>query len=101
MSAIRCEPVRWLEFLAKIIPAAIWPLTVLVLVVVLRKQVSTLIGTSLSRIKAGPFEAEWNRTTLEAQIAVDEEIDPDPGLGAEQTDEEVRSQSETIVLQPL
>ncbi|MDG4807354.1 DUF4145 domain-containing protein [Micromonospora sp. WMMD1120] len=88
----------WLEFLAKVIPAAIWPLTVLILVVVLRKHVSDLIGTSLSRIKAGPFEAEWNRTTLEAQIAVDEEIDPDPGLGVEQPDEEVRSQAETLRL---
>ena len=49
-----------LTFLAKLIEALIWPVAIVVLVVILRNEVRTLI-TTLTKIKAGPVEAEFGR----------------------------------------
>jgi hypothetical protein len=49
-----------LTFLVRLIEALSWPLAIVVLVIALRKEVRGLVAT-LSRIKAGPVEAEFGR----------------------------------------
>jgi hypothetical protein len=63
--------VGWVEFVATVIKAGMWPITVLVVVLLFRSKLTEVLGSGLTRLKAGPFEAEWKQAALEAQAAVE------------------------------
>jgi hypothetical protein len=44
-----------------VLAIVIWPLVVLILATVYRHQLRTLVGKRLRRLRAGPFEAEWDQ----------------------------------------
>jgi hypothetical protein len=73
-----------LTFLARLIEALSWPLAIVVLVVVLRKEVRGLVAT-LSRIKAGPVEAEFGREVAKLQASTEgvDELPPPEQLTPE------------------
>jgi hypothetical protein len=54
----------WLTFISKIIEACGWPLAVVIVVLLLRRQVQELIP-ALKRLKAGPLEAEFEKRVAE------------------------------------
>jgi hypothetical protein len=54
---------NWREFAASIIGSFAWPIAAGVLVWVLREHVKTLLHRQPTRLKAGPFEAEWAETS--------------------------------------
>lgn len=55
------------EFIASLVDSLAWPSAVVIIVVLLREQLRDLLGPRLSRLKAGPVEAEWNRAVEEAK----------------------------------
>jgi len=66
----------------KLVIGLAWPVVVLVLVLVFRRQIVKLLSDA-RRVKAGPFEIEKERVRadVEAATAVSESIDPDPADG--------------------
>ena len=56
----------WLTFLAAVIGALAWPVTLVIVVLLLKDQIKTLFP-ALKRLKAGPVEAEFERGIKEAK----------------------------------
>lgn len=56
----------WLTFFAQVIGALAWPVTVGIVVVLLKDQIASLFPF-LKRLKAGPVEAEFEREIQEAK----------------------------------
>lgn len=50
----------WREFVAALVSSLAWPGAVFAVALVFRSQIVQLLSTGLQRVKAGPFEAEWN-----------------------------------------
>lgn len=50
----------WLEFVSSLVASLAWPGAVVAVAVVFRRQIRDLLSSGLHRVKAGPFEAEWN-----------------------------------------
>lgn len=59
--------------------------TVLVIVLLFRKQINDMLSGHLTRLKAGPFEANWERTVLEVESELGQAATPGelaaPGVG--------------------
>jgi hypothetical protein len=53
--------VSWREFVASLVGALAWPLAVVVVLALFRRQVAELLEAPLSRLKAGPLEFAWDR----------------------------------------
>ena len=70
----------WLEFLAAVLPALAWPLTAIAVVLILRRKINDLLGRGLTRLKAGPVEAEWATLSSEARAGLEAELDSDPAV---------------------
>jgi hypothetical protein len=51
----------WQEFVASLVASLAWPAAVVGVALVFRRQIRDLLSTGLHRVKAGPFEAEWQR----------------------------------------
>jgi hypothetical protein len=76
-----------LEFIA----AIAWPVAVLVIAVMFRGPITEMLSGQLGRMKAGPFEVEWQRTLSEVETELGQEppvvqappTAPDTGLSAE------------------
>lgn len=56
----------WLKFFAQVIGSIAWPVTMIVVVVLLKDQIAGLFPF-LKRLKAGPVEAEFERSIQEAK----------------------------------
>lgn len=54
-----------LEFIASLVRSVAWPAILLVVVIILRRPIAAALAGGLSRLKIGPFEAEW-RVVAEA-----------------------------------
>jgi hypothetical protein len=67
-----------LEFTASVIKSLAWPTVVLIIVVVLRKPIAEALRRGLRRVKAGPFELEWE----EKLIDVRQEVEASPDLAS-------------------
>lgn len=60
-----------LQFIASMAGSLAWPLVVVIIVLIFRGSIRQLLTQgSLKRIKAGPFEAEWERLAAEAEDKV-------------------------------
>jgi hypothetical protein len=61
-----------LEFIA----AVAWPVTILVIAVMFRRPIAEALAASTGRVKAGPFEWEWERgvQTVEADLGLPSSI---------------------------
>ncbi len=68
----------WLTFISNVIAALAWPVATIVLVVLLRKQIVSLLPF-IKRLKAGPLEAEFEREVKELKATV-QEVAPTPPL---------------------
>jgi hypothetical protein len=61
----------WREFIASLVDSLAWPAAVAIAVVVLRRQLGTLLEGSVKRLKAGPLEVEyWEKTAIAAAESV-------------------------------
>lgn len=61
-----------LDFIASLVNSLAWPVAVVVVLSLFREQIKKLLRVPPSRLKAGPFEAEWDRTVAEAQVDLDQ-----------------------------
>jgi hypothetical protein len=59
-----------LTFIAKLIEVLAWPVAAIVLVILLRREISAL-APFIRKLKAGPLEAEFEREVSELRSAVD------------------------------
>lgn len=50
------------QFIASLVSSLVWPTAVVVLVVLFRHRITELFQQLPRRVKAGPFEVEWDRT---------------------------------------
>jgi hypothetical protein len=77
---------NWMEFIASLVSSFVWPATVLIIVVLLRRPLARMLKTAaLRRLKAGPggVELEWDRALEEAQTELGEEpttLEPTPDI---------------------
>jgi hypothetical protein len=63
------------ELIARLTDALAWPIAVVVGIVVLRKSIAELIARRPpNRVKAGPFEVEWDRLLAETEKEVETEL---------------------------
>jgi hypothetical protein len=61
-----------LELVARLADALAWPVFALIIAVVLRHPLSQALSRRpLSKVKAGPFEVEWDRTAAETEKEVE------------------------------
>jgi hypothetical protein len=56
--------------------AVAWPVTVLVIAVMFRRPIAEALAAATGRVKAGPFEWEWERgvQTVEADLGLPSSI---------------------------
>jgi hypothetical protein len=67
------------ELIARLADALAWPTAAVIGVVVLRKSIAQLIARRPpQRVKAGPFEVEWDRLLAEAEKEVEVELPTSP-----------------------
>lgn len=63
----------WLEFTSQMTSALAWPVLTVVIVLILRTQIVKMLSdVALKRIKAGPFEAEWDRVLASTESQVNQ-----------------------------
>ncbi len=61
----------WLEFIARMTGSLAWPVATAIVVLVLRQPLGLLLTSlPLRRLKAGPFEVEFDRGLAEAETAL-------------------------------
>lgn len=78
----------WLTFVAHVVDALAWPLTILIIIAILRKPLSGLLPL-LQRLKYKDFELEFGRHVEEVRQEVQSELPAPPGPSLIQPDEEV------------
>lgn len=59
-----------LAFIAKLVEALAWPISAIVLVILLRREIAAL-APFIRKLKAGPLEAEFEREVRELRSAVE------------------------------
>ncbi len=59
-----------LQFIASLVHSLAWPAAVIVAVLVLRHQLRALLAGPVRRMRAGPFEMEWERTAKEVEAVL-------------------------------
>ena len=78
--------VNWREFVVELIGALAFPAAVVIIALIYKRQLKALLGERLKRLKAGPFEAEWEK----AEAAIPQlPKPPKPPKGGPPSDEEV------------
>lgn len=63
--------VGWLQFFVEMTRTLIWPVAVLVIALAYRQRIGDLLGGGLPRLRAGPFEAEWEAIAARTTAAVE------------------------------
>jgi hypothetical protein len=63
--------VSWLAFMASLVHSLAWPTAVAVGVVVLRQPIGVALGRGVHRLRAGPFEVEFDQelTAVRAELS--------------------------------
>ncbi|MGW6279312.1 hypothetical protein [Kribbella sp. NPDC055071] len=64
-----------MEFVAALVQAMAWPVVVLVVALLFRSKIIELLTPAIRKLKAGPFEVEWDRTISKAEVELEQ-----PGL---------------------
>jgi hypothetical protein len=67
-----------MEFIAALVAALAWPITIVIAVILLRKPLERWFQERPSRIKAGPVEVEWDAVISRVQANLDQPGVPDP-----------------------
>jgi hypothetical protein len=67
-----------MEFIAALVAALAWPITIVVAVILLRNPLERWFQERPSRIKAGPVEVEWDAVISRVQANLDQPGVPDP-----------------------
>ena len=62
-----------LTFIAKLIESLAWPVGAIILIVLLRREIGSLIPF-IKKLKAGPVEAEFDRTVKELRTGAEREL---------------------------
>jgi hypothetical protein len=70
------------ELVVNLVDSLAWPVTVVTLVLILRRQIGTLVSGSLrgrliKKMRAGPVEVEWETAMAEAVDSLDTLVDPE------------------------
>jgi hypothetical protein len=68
----------WLEFVAELVSALAWPITVVAALVFLRRPLERWMAERPSRIKAGPVELQLDSLISKVQADLDQPGVPDP-----------------------
>jgi hypothetical protein len=68
----------WMEFIAALVAALAWPITVAAALILLRRPLERWLQERPSRIKAGPVEVEWDAVISRVQANLDQPGVPDP-----------------------
>lgn len=68
----------WREFIAELVSALAWPITIVAALVLLRRPLERWMHERPSRIKAGPVEVEWDSVISKVQADLDQPGVPDP-----------------------
>jgi hypothetical protein len=55
------------EFAASLVGSLAWPIVVLTVAVLFRRQLSALLARPFSSLKAGPLKAVWDRQVAEVE----------------------------------
>jgi len=55
------------EFIAALVGSLAWPIVVLIVAVIFRRQFSALLARPLASLRAGPLEAVWDRQVAEVE----------------------------------
>jgi hypothetical protein len=67
----------WLEFTAQLLNAIGWPAAAVVIALVLRRPLVRILGDpTLKTLKAGPFEAAWERAAAAVERSTAKAIEP-------------------------
>ena len=67
------------EFVASLVDSLAWPVGILVVAVLFRRQLSRLLARPLRSLKAGPLEAVWDRQVAEVEAELPQ---PEPSTSA-------------------
>ena len=70
----------WLTFIAQMTQALAWPVTAVVMVVLLRRPLARLIPL-LQRLRYGPLELDFERRVAELAVEAERELPPEPRPG--------------------
>jgi hypothetical protein len=73
--------VGWMEFVAEMTKALAWPIAVVIAVALFRRQLVGWMTERPSRIKAGPFEAEWAVTAAATADELEKALPAEPEAG--------------------
>src|SRR5262249_46161637 len=69
---VRCPAMSGFQLIANLTQSLAWPLAVVIAALVLRKPLAHLItNRPPQRVKAGPFEVEWERLIAEAEKEIE------------------------------
>ena len=60
----------WQELAASLVDSLAWPVSIAIVVIVLRKQLTAMLDVPMKRVKAGPFELEMQETARDVVEAV-------------------------------
>ena len=73
-----------MQFIASLIGSLAWPIVVLVVALLFRTKIIEILSPTMRRLKAGPFEVEWDRTIAEAEqdLAVEGPVSAEDALKA-------------------
>ncbi len=67
-----------LEFIAALVKALAWPVVVVVVVLLFRRQLAKLLGQPLRSLRAGPLEANWDLQAAELRTELADSTSPGP-----------------------
>lgn len=70
------------QLIASLVSSLAWPITVLLIAVLFKTRIAELMSSGVKRLKAGPFEVEWERALSEARVELDQPGIPSPDVAA-------------------
>jgi hypothetical protein len=73
--ALPFGPMSVLEFVASLVRSLAWPAAVIAIAILLRHQLRRLLTGPVRRMRAGPFELEWDRLLSKAEAEVDQPVE--------------------------
>lgn len=85
---VSSAPVSWLEFASQVINALGWPAAAVAAALILRRPLATLVADpALKSLKAGPFEAAWDRALAAVERSTADVVNaPETESSGEQSD---------------
>jgi hypothetical protein len=89
--------VDWLAFIASLVGSLAWPAVILIVALVFRKTLRAALARPLKRVKAGPFEAEWDDKVARAFVDLAES--PESSEAPPAADKPVSSRLQSVARQ--